>query len=110
MTPSPDRRRVLVEQAVALRERLTRIHDHVSQGEPVPADFSEAVDELANRPVLAGLDSALGTELQQIEHALHRLDEGLGDRCEACGQPIAPARLQAMPAATLCRDCAATGR
>ena len=33
-------------------------------------------------------------------------DWGGGKNCEACGRPIASERLQALPATTLCTDCA----
>jgi RNA polymerase-binding transcription factor DksA len=41
-------------------------------------------------------------ELADIEHALRRLDDGSYGSCEACGQPIDDARLEAMPAARFC--------
>ena len=41
-------------------------------------------------------------ELADVEHALRRLDEGTYGLCEACGQPIGDARLDAIPAARLC--------
>ena len=34
--------------------------------------------------------------------AITRLDEGTYGTCEVCGQPIAPARLEAMPATRYC--------
>ena len=44
-------------------------------------------------------------QLQQVEAALARLDGGTYGRCESCGQPIAPERLEALPWAGLCIDC-----
>lgn len=44
------------------------------------------------------------SELADVEHALRRLDDGTYGICEACGRPIDEARLEAMPAARLCRD------
>ncbi len=43
-------------------------------------------------------------ELADIEHALARLNEGTYGTCEACGRPIDEERLEALPAARLCRD------
>uniref|UniRef100_UPI003B63355C TraR/DksA family transcriptional regulator n=1 Tax=Streptomyces sp. NRRL S-118 TaxID=1463881 RepID=UPI003B63355C len=40
--------------------------------------------------------------LEQIEHALQRLDAGTYGLCEVCGKPIGKARMQAFPRATLC--------
>jgi len=41
-------------------------------------------------------------ELSEVEHALHRLDDGTYGTCEACGQRIDDDRLQALPAARFC--------
>jgi len=51
--------------------------------------------------------------IEQVDAALARLDAGTYGICVACGQPIAPARLEALPTAAQCIDCqkrAATGR
>src|SRR5207247_1162395 len=52
------------------------------------------------------LAAKLRETLGEVEHALAKLDEGKYGRCENCGKPIQPARLEAMPAARLCIDCA----
>src|SRR5437868_5393449 len=41
-------------------------------------------------------------ELNLIERALRRIDDGTYGTCEACGQPIGDERLEAMPAARFC--------
>jgi RNA polymerase-binding transcription factor DksA len=41
-------------------------------------------------------------ELDEVEAALRRLDEGTYGLCEICGLPIGQERLQAMPTATCC--------
>ena len=41
-------------------------------------------------------------ELDDVEHALRRLDEGTYGVCEACHEPIADERLEALPAARFC--------
>ena len=43
--------------------------------------------------------------LLQTEKALERPDDGTYGTCEACGEPIGKARLQAFPRATLCMEC-----
>jgi DnaK suppressor protein len=45
-------------------------------------------------------------ELRRIEAALQRLEDGGYGDCLECGEPIAPQRLEADPAAPLCIDCA----
>lgn len=44
-------------------------------------------------------------ELEAIEEALNRLENGSYGFCEVCGQPIEPRRLEIMPETPLCRNC-----
>ena len=41
-----------------------------------------------------------------VDAALRRLDEGTFGTCEACGQSIGKPRLEAIPAASKCINCA----
>src|SRR4051812_46988246 len=43
-------------------------------------------------------------ELNDVEHALRRLDDGTYGTCEACGKPIGDERLAAQPASRFCVD------
>ena len=54
--------------------------------------------------VLALLEQARA-HLADLDGALAR-DELAGGRCAVCGEPIAPERLDALPATTLCVRCA----
>lgn len=44
-------------------------------------------------------------ELEAIEEALQRLENGTYGFCEVCGQLIEPRRLEIMPETPLCRGC-----
>jgi len=46
--------------------------------------------------------AAAEAELDAVEHALERLDDGSYGMCEVCGQAIPDARLEAIPSARLC--------
>jgi RNA polymerase-binding protein DksA len=48
--------------------------------------------------------------LGQIELALKRIATGTFGRCQTCGKPIAPERLEALPWAQDCVDCHAKKR
>ena len=54
------------------------------------------------------LEQAQG-RLAELDQALARLAGGSYGSCERCGQPVAPARLAARPAARTCIACAARG-
>jgi len=43
--------------------------------------------------------------LQALEEAQVRIEKGTYGVCRDCGQPIAPARLQAIPWTRVCIDC-----
>jgi DnaK suppressor protein len=45
-------------------------------------------------------------ELARVEAALQRIEDGEYGDCTACGDPIAPKRLENDPAAPLCIACA----
>ena len=43
--------------------------------------------------------------LDQVQHALDRIEAGTYGTCESCGKAIGKLRLQAFPRATLCMSC-----
>ena len=49
------------------------------------------------------------TELHRVEVALRAIENGTYGTCESCGNPIAPERLEAIPWAPTCIDCARKG-
>jgi RNA polymerase-binding protein DksA len=46
------------------------------------------------------------THIDDLHHALARVEQGTYGTCENCGNPINPERLEILPAATLCLNCA----
>jgi DnaK suppressor protein len=46
-------------------------------------------------------------QLAEVEHALHKFDQGTYGLCDICGRPIEQARLEALPQANLCLSCKA---
>ncbi|HYA45204.1 MAG TPA: TraR/DksA C4-type zinc finger protein [Acidimicrobiales bacterium] len=47
----------------------------------------------------------LKADLDEVEGAMRRLDEGTYGRCEACGQEIPDSQLELSPTAHRCPDC-----
>ena len=62
------------------------------------------------RQHVAALMADARGQLDQIDRALARVDDGSYGICTSCGRPIAPARLAARPTATTCIDCASRRR
>lgn len=58
---------------------------------------------------ISGLQREVGDEIAALDRALERMRAGTYGICSRCGRPIAPARLEARPAADLCIDCARAG-
>ena len=46
-------------------------------------------------------------QLAEVKAALAKFEDGTYGKCEECGKPIAPERLEAVPYAKLCVDCKA---
>ena len=53
------------------------------------------------------LEKRLANTVAEIEHALEKYEAGTYGLCDSCGQPIEPARLEALPQASLCLGCKA---
>lgn len=70
------------------------------------ADSAEQVTERENEDVLRNLKEESRLELQQVRTAIKRIESGEYGTCAKCGDPISPARLDALPYATLCIRCA----
>ncbi|MFC0624293.1 TraR/DksA family transcriptional regulator [Kribbella deserti] len=67
-----------------------------------PADVGSNTLERDNEMYLANNARNM---LEQIEHALSKLNDGTYGVCESCSKPIGKGRLQAFPRATLCVSC-----
>lgn len=105
--PKPDPR--------VVRERLETERDRLlaQLGEPIegPGQMTYGSQAAAATHVfeqqrdLALRDQAR-SELARVRAALKALDDGSYGTCADCGKPIAPERLEAIPWASLCIDCA----
>ncbi len=66
--------------------------------------------EAISRLTEIGVGDSLERALIRTERALTKLEEGTYGMCDRCREPIAPARLAAMPDGVLCLACAASER
>ena len=59
-----------------------------------------------DQDALRALVESIRIDVRQARRALERIAEGTYGKCRECGEAIAPARLDAMPAAERCAQCA----
>jgi DnaK suppressor protein len=72
----------------------------------VPLHMADVGTENYDQEFTLGLiENEQGT-LEQVNEALDRLAHGKYGRCQACGEPIAKPRLQALPYTPHCIQCA----
>lgn len=69
------------------------------------SNFADSSQVTAERGEAEALATKLKAALDEVQHALDKGADSYG-MCESCAKPIAPARLEAFPAARLCIDCA----
>jgi DnaK suppressor protein len=69
------------------------------------ADEVDVIRLNEDREMSFATRSMLVERANKLAEALQRLREGEYGTCEECGEPIAPARLRAMPEVTTCVRC-----
>jgi RNA polymerase-binding protein DksA len=80
--------------------------DERREGSPFGKREEEATEsfELERRLTL---EKRIRDQLADVEHALQKFEDGSYGLCDNCGKPIDPARMEALPHASLCLDCKA---
>ena len=97
-----ERKRLLEEIASAEEGLADLIRD---SGDGAGDDQADAGSKTFEREHEMSLANNARDMLEQVDHALARIDDGSYGVCENCGKPIGKYRLQAFPRATLCRAC-----
>lgn len=95
-----ERREGLLRDVAHVRAEMAGLAE---QREP---EFEEQAGDDRATQVLDRLDAREQVELELVEAALARLDDGRFGTCAACQKPIAVRRLTALPWTPYCRDCA----
>jgi DnaK suppressor protein len=94
------------------RERLAVLAQRPERGSTVGFGkrIGDGTSEAVSRLTDIGVGDSLERGLERTERALAKLDEGTYGTCDACGEPIAPGRLRAIPDGVLCLKCASSQR
>jgi DnaK suppressor protein len=103
---SLDTRAQLEQEREVLRRQLADLGFGDAGGLDYDSNFADSSQVTAERGEAEALANKLRETLTEVESALGKLDEGTYGVCESCGQAIDSARLEAMPAARFCINCA----
>jgi RNA polymerase-binding transcription factor DksA len=118
----PDREEAMAVHDVRdrIQKELSRVMDRLRQlggvvvieefpgaiGDNSPfADPTDEVQVNGEREVNFATRSLLVARVNRLAEALERLRDGDYGTCQECGEPIAPARLKAMPEVSTCVRC-----
>lgn len=102
-TDDPSLRQRLESERESLRSQVGDL-GHDDGGAAFDDNFADSGQVAAEQGENRVLASQLRDQLDDVERALVRLDEGHYGECEVCDGPIGDARLEAMPAARFCID------
>jgi DnaK suppressor protein len=72
--------------------------------------IGDGTTEAVRRLTDIGVGDSLQRVLARTERAVAKLDDGSYGICDACGDPISPGRMRALPDGVLCLTCAASER
>lgn len=67
--------------------------------------FADAGAVTAERTEVLGLVDSIKSQLDDVDAALKKLEDGTYGTCARCGIDISPERLEARPSSVLCVDC-----
>lgn len=96
----------LIEAEIRRCQTRLRLIDASCQHAPGPGgDLADRADAVCQQARQMAARVAYEAQLRQARHALQRSLAGEGGVCEQCGVHIDPARLDAIPTATLCLEC-----
>jgi RNA polymerase-binding protein DksA len=99
-------RQTLLDKRQELSRRLENIKSNITRGRS--ADSQEQAQELENAEVVDALGNEARIELNLIAKALDQIKNGTYGNCADCGRGIPQARLEALPFAEWCFECATT--
>ncbi|MCR4734554.1 MAG: TraR/DksA family transcriptional regulator [Treponema sp.] len=69
-------------------------------------DEADVASDVIDRALLNALGAQDAKRLQQIDNALDRIKQGKYGRCVKCGKEIPAERLEVLPFALMCVNCA----
>jgi DnaK suppressor protein len=99
----------LIEERESSREQLRDLGVNPDDPTSVEVQFDQGLADsaqiTAERNRVLSIAQGLRANLDDVEHALRRMEHGTYGTCENCGREIPIERLEAIPFARLCIEC-----
>lgn len=111
--PQPDTvaiRQALESELAELKTKLDELSAAANEEGEWDSNFADSSQVTAEKGEADALAASLEDALEDVQTALSKLDDDTYGICEECGSAIAPARLEAIPTARYCIDCASKRR
>lgn len=107
-----NQRQMLLALRARLRGNVSQTTDAALGGYALEStsaspDAADRASETVEQDLALSLLGSAEKTLDQIDAALRRIEDGSYGRCEECETPIPAARLEAIPYAVCCVECAA---
>ena len=94
----------LAEERTRLEGQIAGLEQGTGSSPDFDDNFADSGQVAAEQGENKLLAAELRTELDEVERALAKLDEGVYGQCETCGNTVGADRLEAMPATRFCID------
>jgi DnaK suppressor protein len=107
-------KKILTEERDRLATDLKRIEDRaagrdrlhsVQAGQDFDEPGGDAATETVERAQSMAVGASLREQLDEVNAALAKIEEGTYGICDSCGKQITKKRLSVLPWATLCKEC-----
>jgi len=103
------KQRLVAEERYLAQELKVYAAEQQSISQSASEEHASSVDdagaEMFEHERALAIEGTLEEMLANVEHALHKVSDASYGVCDACGQPIDPERLEALPQASLCFPC-----
>ena len=100
----------LVAEREVLVAKVAELSKNATTNGGYDSNFADSSAVIAERGEAEAQSANLAHLLEDVERALARISNGTYGSCESCHLPIDPARLDAIPTARFCRECAMAGK
>ena len=96
-----EQKKTLLDSLADQREDMKNLVKTVDSG-----DEADVAADVIDRQLLTSIGTQDAIRLQQIENALDRINQDKYGRCIKCGKEIPEERLEVLPYALMCIQCA----